>query len=86
MEKKKYKIGDKVRILFDAFDEQLPDFKEQCDKVAGVNIITEIKDVSNLKGTTGQWVKTDKHNDWIDSAWLRYKYPKHFIGAGEPFN
>ena len=60
-----YKIGQEVRLKRNPLDEQLGEFIP-----LGVKVITDTKDVSNIKGTSGQWVKIAEHNDWIDCAWF----------------
>lgn len=60
-----YKIGQKVRLKGNPLDEQLGEFIP-----LGIKVIIDIKDVSNIKGTSGQWVKISEYNDWIDSSWF----------------
>lgn len=63
--KNMFKIGQEVRLKGNPLDEQLGEFIP-----LGIKVITYIKDVSNIKGTSGQWVKIAEHNDWIDSTWF----------------
>jgi hypothetical protein len=60
-----YNKGQKVRLKGNPLDEQLGEFIP-----FGIKVITDVKDVSNVKGTSGQWVKIEDYNDWIDSAWF----------------
>lgn len=60
-----FKKGQQVRLLSNPLDEQLGEFIP-----IGVKTITDIKDVSHIKGTSGQWVKIAEHNDWIDSTYF----------------
>jgi len=60
-----FKIGDKVNLKANPLDEQRGEFI-----ALGEKIIIDVKDVSHIKGTSGQWVKIAEHNDWIDSPWF----------------
>ena len=66
-----FKVGNNVILNGCPFDEQIP---EEAMRYAVVNnkiqVITHIKDVSHLEGTSGQWVKTNFIGDWIDGAWF----------------
>ena len=58
-------IGDKAKLLRNPLDEQLGKFIPTGDKV-----ITDVKDMSHVSGTSGQWVKIEEHKDWIDSSYF----------------
>jgi hypothetical protein len=60
-----FKIGDKVILKRNPLDEQLGEFIP-----LGLKVIVDVKDVSNITGTSGQWVKIAEHNDWIDSSYF----------------
>ncbi len=68
----KFKKEDKVKLKGCPYDEQIP---EELEKFIGltnkIQIVTEILDVSNLKGTSGQWIKTNYEKEWIDSVWYK---------------
>jgi len=57
------KTGQKVILKRNPLDEQLGE-----SITLGIKTITDTKDVSHLKGTSGLWVKIEGHDDWIDSA------------------
>lgn len=59
-----FKVGDKVKAKGNYRDEQLGEFAPSV-----VQQIVEVRAVT-LAGTSGQWVKTDIENDWIDAAWF----------------
>jgi hypothetical protein len=61
-----FSIGDKANLLRNPLDEQLGEFIQTGEKV-----ITDVKDVSRIAGTSGQWVKIKEHNDWIDSSYFQ---------------
>jgi hypothetical protein len=46
------KIGQKVRLIKNPLDEQLGEFIP-----IGIKVITDTKDVSKIKGTSGQWAR-----------------------------
>jgi hypothetical protein len=60
-----FKVGESANLIDNPLDEQLNEFIP-----LGKKVITETKDVSNIKGTSGQWVKIAEHPDWIDSAYF----------------
>jgi hypothetical protein len=60
-----FKTGDKARLIKNPLDEQLGDYIP-----LGIKTITHTKDVSHIKGTSGQWVKISEHHDWIDSIYF----------------
>jgi hypothetical protein len=63
-EKTMFQVGDKVKAIGNYHDEQLGQFAP-----ASVQVITEVRNDAPSK--SGQWVKTDFENDWIDSAWFQ---------------
>lgn len=58
-------IGQKVILIENPLDEQLGE-----SIPLGIKIITEVKDVTHIKHTSGQWVKIAEHDDWIDSTYF----------------
>jgi hypothetical protein len=60
-----FEIGDKVMLNENPLDEQLGEFIP-----LGIKTIIDVKDVSHIEGTSGQWVKIEGHNDWIDSTYF----------------
>lgn len=60
-----FSIGDKAKLLRNPLDEQLGESISLGEKT-----IVDVKDVSHLSGTSGQWVKIPEHNDWIDSSYF----------------
>ncbi len=66
-----FKKGEQARLLSNPLDEQLGE-----SIATGVKTITDTKDVTHIKGTSGQWVKIAEHNDWIDSAYFESVLPK----------
>jgi hypothetical protein len=60
-----FKIGDQAKLISNPLDEQLGEFI-----TLGVKTITDVKDVSHMEGTSGQWVKIAEHNNWIDSSYF----------------
>lgn len=60
-----FKIGEQVRLITNPLDEQLGEFIP-----IGIKTIIDVKDVSHIEGTSGQWVKIAEHNDWIDSTYF----------------
>ena len=60
-----FKIGDQAELISNPLDEQLGEFI-----TLGVKTITDVKDVSHMEGTSGQWVKIAEHNNWIDSSYF----------------
>ena len=60
-----YIIGQKVRLIENPLDEQLGEFIPLGEKT-----IIDVKDVSHLEGTSGQWFKIKEHDDWIDSFYF----------------
>lgn len=67
-ERKTWKVGEKCLVNGSCFDEQLPSFNALVQSISGINTITAVM-TPKEKGSTGQWVRTDKHNDWLDRAW-----------------
>ena len=64
--------GDVVVLRGCPYDEQISKELKKYSKLVGVEqIIVKVKDTSGLKGTTGQWVKTDKEPEWIDKIWYK---------------
>jgi len=59
-----FKVGDVVKAERNYRDEQLGHYAPTCEQT-----ITEVKKVDSV-GTSGQWVKTNMEDDWIDSAWF----------------
>lgn len=65
-------IGDKVVLNGCPYDEQIAsEAMKYAERKDVVQIITGVKDTSDMEGTSGQWVKTDLESDWIDSAWFQ---------------
>ena len=60
-----YIKGQKVRLTKNPLDEQLGEYMQ-----LKTYTIESVKDVRHMEGTSGQWVKTDKYNDWIDSSFF----------------
>ena len=60
-----FKIGNQAELISNPLDEQLGEFI-----TLGVKTITDVKDVSHMEGTSGQWVKIAEHNNWIDSSYF----------------
>ena len=60
-----FKIGEQVNLIRNPLDEQLGEFIP-----LGIKTIIDVRDVTGLKGTSGQWVKIQEYNDWIDSGWF----------------
>ena len=60
-----FKKGDQALLLKNPLDIQLGEFIP-----TGVKVITDVKDVRHIKGTSGQWVKIAEHDDWIDSTYF----------------
>lgn len=60
-----FKIGQIVRLIKNPLDEQLGEHIPLGNKT-----IIDVKDVSHIKGTSGQWVKITEYNHWIDSAYF----------------
>ena len=66
----KYKIGDKVILKGNPYDEQIPEELEKFVNLASkTHTVTAIKDVGEI-GTSGQWIKTDLISEWIDGHWF----------------
>lgn len=61
----KLKVGEVVELVGNPLDEQLGEFIPM-----GFKTITEVLDVPGISGTSGQWVKIEEYNDWIDSKWF----------------
>ena len=61
-----FSIGQKVKLIKNPLDIQLGQYIP-----LGIKIITDVKDVSHIKGTSGQWLKISEYNDWIDSSYFR---------------
>ena len=59
-----FNVGDKVVASGNYKDEQLGEFA-----TSDVQTVVEVKEVG-YPGTSGQWIKTDKEKDWVDSAWF----------------
>ncbi len=66
MKNYRFKIGETATLKKNPLDEQLGEYIPLGEK-----IIIDIKDVSHIKGTSGQWVKIEEHNDWIDSTYFK---------------
>lgn len=67
-----WKVGDFVQLKDNPWDEQIPEDIERYHKLKSkAQEVTEVKDVSHLEGTSGQWVKTDLIDDWTDSNWFK---------------
>ena len=65
-----FEVGDSVKLSGCHFDMQIASQAElYADLKHRVQKVTEIRDVSALEGTTGQWVKTDLHGEWVDKYW-----------------
>lgn len=62
----KFKVGDKVRAIGNYEDEQQGHYAD----TTSIRTVTEVKDTSALESTTGQWIKTDTNEEWVDSAWF----------------
>ena len=66
-----FKVGEFVEFAGCPFDEQIPG---EMDRFARLQDrrqkVTEIQDTTKLSGTTGQWIKTDLCDQWIDKAWF----------------
>jgi len=60
-----YKIGDKAFLKSNPLDIQLGEYIS-----LGFKTILEVKDTSEIKGTSGQWVKIAEYNDWLDSSYF----------------
>jgi len=64
----KLKVGEVVELVGNPLDEQLGEFIPM-----GFKTITEVLDVPGIPGilgTSGQWVKIEEYNDWLDSTWF----------------
>ena len=67
IKKGKFNVDDRVVIEGNPDDEQLGQIANNTQ----IHIVTEIKDVSHLKGSSGQWIKTNiRNSDWTDSGWF----------------
>jgi hypothetical protein len=60
-----FKIGQKVRLIDNPLDEQFGEFIP-----LGIKTIIDTKDVTHIPGTSGQWVKIEEYDDWIDAPWF----------------
>lgn len=61
-----FKVSDNVVLKNSPLDEQLGEMMP-----LGKYKIIEVKDVSNIEGTSGQWVKVNgRYNDWLDSSYF----------------
>ena len=60
-----FKIGDQAKLISNPLDEQLGEFIP-----IGVKTIIDVKDVSHIEGSSGQWVKIAEHNNWISSSYF----------------
>lgn len=71
-ERLKFKVGDKVIISEGIVDEQNPEEVEEFNKKlrGKIQTVIAVEDVSHIKGTSGQWIKTDLI-DKADSFWFR---------------
>jgi hypothetical protein len=66
-----FKIGDKVKLKDNPFDEQIADqMILYAFMVTQTMTVTEIKRVFE-EGSSGQWIKTDMTPDWIDAFWFK---------------
>jgi len=64
------KVGDKVKFIGCPYDEQISEELEKWYNIKNqIHTIVEVKDTSDMNGTTGQWVKTDLEPEWIDKVW-----------------
>jgi len=57
-----FKVGDQVKATGNYKDEQLGHYAPTC-----VQTVTE---VMKSGSASGQWIKTDHEDDWVDSAWF----------------
>jgi hypothetical protein len=65
-------VGDKVKLFGCPYDEQITDEAVKFAKLEEkVQTVTDVKDTTHIKGTTGQWVKTDFEPEWTDKAWYK---------------
>jgi len=67
-----FKVGETLKLNGNPWDEQISEELELYHELKDeIHIVTETKDTSRTKGTSGQWVKTDViPDDWTDSAWF----------------
>lgn len=65
MKNYRFKIGETATLNKKPLDGQLGEYIQLGEK-----IITNIKDVSHIEGTSEQWVKIKEYNDWIDSTYF----------------
>lgn len=63
---KTFEIGDQAILSENPLDIQLGEFIP-----IGLKTIVDVKDVSHIKGTSGQWVKIAEYHDWIDSTFFK---------------
>ena len=66
MENYKFNVGETARLTSNPLDEQLGE-----SIPLGFKVINDIKDVSHIVGTSGQWVKIAEYDDWIDSTYFK---------------
>jgi hypothetical protein len=59
-----FEVGDKVILQSNPFEEG--DFLPSGEK-----IVIDVKDTSDIDGTSSQWIMVEGYNDWIDSTWLK---------------
>lgn len=83
---KRIAIGAKVKLKGNPYDEQIAHEAMQYANVKeSIQIVTEVKDVREMKGTSGWWIKTDVMRDWTDLAWFTVvkepKTAKKFSGS-----
>jgi hypothetical protein len=59
-----FEVGDKVFLQSNPFEDGnfLP---------SGEKIVIDVKDTSDIDGTSSQWIMVEGYNDWIDSTWLK---------------
>lgn len=74
MSKVNLKIGDKVKLSYEVYCDcgcsNVP--KDIRDSIyAKIHTVIEVKDTTKNLGTTGQWVKTDMHPEWVDKVFYK---------------
>jgi hypothetical protein len=68
---KPFKVGDKVIGTGNPHDEQIEEEVVRNEQHrTKVQTVTDVMD-STMRGTSGQWIRTDIEHEWMDSLWYK---------------
>ena len=81
----RFRVGHIVEFTDEAIKEKIyePHYLKDIKPFGGI-FVTDTKDVPNVSGSTGQWIKTRfTPDEWIDAYWFERTLVHHLPDSSE---